>query len=141
MKDLAIIYWSGTGNTEAMANAIADGAKEAGSSVKLLDVDSATIEDVTSASVLAFGCPSMGDEVLEEMSFEPFIESLEGNDIKKPTLLFGSYDWGDGQWMREWADRMKGYGSLLINDGHIVNNEPGDDDIKELQDLGASLVK
>lgn len=141
MKDLTIIYWSGTGNTKAMATAIAKGASEAGASVKLLEAGFASISDVTSAEALAFGCPAMGDEVLEEDTFEPFIQSLKGEDIKKPTLLFGSYDWGDGEWMHQWMERMEGYGSDLIHEGYMVNNDPQDDEINELQLLGATLVK
>ena len=122
--DVAIIYWSGSGNTEAMANLISKGAEEAGAAVSLKNVSAATPADVAAADVVLLGCPSMGDEVLEESEFEPFVESITGSVSGKKMGLFGSYGWGDGQWMRDWVDRMKGAGAALIDDGLIVNEAP-----------------
>ncbi len=140
MKKISIIYWSGTGNTEAMAEAVAEGAKDGGSSVKVLKVEEAAKEDVINANAVAFGCPSMGAEVLEEESMEPFIESISDIDYTdKPVALFGSYDWGDGEWMRDWESRMKGYGAALVDEGLIVNLTPGDEEISLCKKLGKKL--
>ena len=95
---VSIVYWSGTGNTEAMANAVAEGAKNTGAEVELLPV---------SADALLFGCPAMGSEELEESEFEPFFSSVEGSLSGKKVGLFGSYDWGDGEWMRTWQQRVE----------------------------------
>ena len=122
--NVAIIYWSGSVNTEAMANLISKGAEEAGAAVSLKNVSAATPADVAAADVVLLGCPSMGDEVLEESEFEPFVESITGSVSGKKMGLFGSYGWGDGQWMRDWVDRMKGAGAALIDDGLIVNEAP-----------------
>ena len=141
MKNMAIIYWSATGNTEAMALAIAEGAKKVGVSVKVLEVGSASKEDVLKADAVALGCPSMGAEELEEEEMEPFVASLEMENLKgKPMALFGSYDWGDGQWMREWMDRMTKLGVLLIEDGLIVQNTPDKEGIDNCQALGVRLA-
>ena len=99
---MTVIYWSATGNTEAMAQAIAQGAKEAGADAALLSVDAASAEDALQADLLALGCPAMGAEELEEGEFAPFFESIEGSLAGKKLALFGSYDWGDGEWMRSW---------------------------------------
>lgn len=138
---ISVIYWSGTGNTEAMAKAIAEGAKAQGATVSLLSVDQASLDDVINADGIALGCPSMGAEQLEDSEMEPFVESLEGKVSGKPTVLFGSYDWGSGDWMRDWEARMEGYGAKLVAEGLIVNLTPADDDLENCRNLGASLVK
>ncbi|MBN2221061.1 MAG: flavodoxin domain-containing protein, partial [Vallitaleaceae bacterium] len=94
MKSISIIYWTGTGNTELMAEAISDGAKNAGAQVKLIEVSSASLEDFNNADVVAFGCPSMGNEELEESEMEPYISSIEGYAENKKLFLFGSFGWG-----------------------------------------------
>lgn len=140
MKKISIVYWSGTGNTEKMAEAIAAGAQEEKNEVKLLSVDKATKEDVLNSDVLAFGCPSMGSEELEESEMEPFISEIEKENISgKPVALFGSFDWGDGQWMRDWEDRMKAAGVNLIDEGLIIQNTPDDEGIKMCTELGKKL--
>ncbi len=131
----AVIYWSGTGNTEAMANAVAEGA----------GADLFTVSDfsgsIAELDAVAFGCPAMGAEVLEEDEFEPFFTSIEGDLSGKKVLLFGSYGWGDGEWMRNWADRTKAAGATLVGDeGYIVNEAPTDDDVAKLKALGAELA-
>lgn len=141
MKNITIIYWSATGNTEAMALAIAEGAKKAGGDAKLLEVARASKEDVLKADVVALGCPSMGAEELEEEDMEPFIQSLESEDLKgKPMILFGSYDWGDGQWMREWMERMAKLGVVLIDEGLILQNTPDEEGIQKCQEIGDKLA-
>jgi flavodoxin short chain len=131
----AVIYWSGTGNTEAMANAVAEGA---GADLFTVSDFSGSVADF---DAIAFGCPAMGAEVLEEDEFEPFFTSIEGNLSGKKVLLFGSYGWGDGEWMRNWEERTKTAGAVLVGDeGYIVNEAPSDDDLAKLKALGAELA-
>lgn len=140
MKKISIIYWSGTGNTQKMAEAIAEGARAGGNEINLLSVDKATKEDVLNSDAVAFGCPSMGSEELEETEMEPFICEIEKENINgKPIALFGSYDWGDGQWMRDWEDRMKAVGVNLIEEGLIIRNTPDDEGLKMCRELGKKL--
>lgn len=123
----AIIYWSGTGNTSAMAEAIQEGMQQGGAQVTLLSVDQADAGMIEQYEKIAFGCPSMGDEVLEEYEFAPFFSSVEGKLSGKKVALFGSYGWGDGQWMREWAERVKGTGANLYDEGLIMQETPEKD--------------
>lgn len=141
MKNIVIIYWSGTGNTEAMANAIAEGARIDEVEVKLLNVSDASVQDVINAEVVALGCPSMGAEELEESEMEPFVEAISQAVSNKKLVLFGSYGWGDGEWMRNWQDNMEGYGAKLLQDGLIINNEPDDEGIELCRKLGKKLSK
>ena len=135
-----IIFWSGTGNTEAMAEAIYNGSKKSENS-KLLTVDKATIDDVKEADVLFLGCPSMGVEELEESEMEPFMESISKDILGKKIVLFGSYGWGDGEWMRTWCDRAKDAGAELVEDeGLICNNTPDDEGLAACRELGGKLV-
>ena len=120
---VSIVYWSGTGNTEAMANAVAEGAKGTGAEVELLPVSAAS-EDVLASDALILGCPAMGAEQLEESEFEPFFSAIEGKLAGKKVGLFGSYDWGDGEWMRTWQERVVIAGGNMITDGIIANNAP-----------------
>jgi len=141
MKNISIIYWSATGNTEKMAMAIAEGANVEGNIVKVIEVVKASKDDVLKADAVAFGCPSMGAEVLEEDEMEPFVQSLETENLKdKPMVLFGSYDWGDGQWMREWDDRMKSLGVKLLADGLTIQNTPDEEGLTLCRQLGTRLV-
>ncbi len=138
---MKIIYWSATGNTEAMANAIFEGAKNAGAEVELFSVDSISAQDALSADLLALGCPAMGCEVLEESEFEPFFAELEGNLSGKKVALFGSYDWGDGQWMRDWKSRVCDAGGILFkNEGLIINNTPDQDGLNDCANFGAGFA-
>lgn len=141
MKNVTIIYWSGTGNTKAMANAIAEGAKSTGASVftsAVCDADTALIK---AADVVFLGCPSMGAEVLEESEMEPFVASLEATDVSgKPMGLFGSYDWGNGEWMSDWVDRMKELGAVVDGEGLITRLTPDDATLAACRELGARLA-
>lgn len=141
MKNITIIYWSGTGNTEAMANAIAEGAKSADAEVKLMEVDKASLDDAKNADVLIMGCPSMGSEVLEEDEMEPFVESLEGNVDGKAVALFGSYGWGSGEWMADWDERMQGYGAKLVCESLIINETPDEAGLEDCKKFGAAAAK
>lgn len=138
---IEVIYWSGTGNTEAMANILADAAKEAGADVSISTVSNTTVEKALSADVLALGCSSMGDEVLEESEMEPFVTSIENSLSGKKVALFGSYGWGDGAWMRDWTERLSSKGAIIINgEGFIAQDAPDDDAAAGLKDLGKALV-
>ena len=132
---VSIVYWSGTGNTEAMANAVAEGVKNAGAEAELLPVSAAS-GDVIGSDALLFGCPAMGSEELEESEFEPFFSSIEGKLAGKKVGLFGSYDWGDGEWMRAWQERVVAAGGNMIEDGVIANNAPDDTALAACRALG-----
>lgn len=131
----AVIYWSGTGNTEAMAKAIAEGA---GADIFTVSEFGGSVSDY---DVIAFGCPAMGAEVLEEEEFEPFFTSVEGSLSGKKVILFGSYGWGDGEWMRNWEERTKATGAEIVDGaGVMVNETPSDDDLANLKELGARFA-
>ena len=141
MSKVAIVYWSGTGNTEAMANAVAEGLKEVGSEVELYTAGEFDASKITEFDAVAFGCPAMGAEVLEEDEFEPFFTEIESKLSGKKFFLFGSYGWGDGEWMRNWQERVTAAGAELIGDeGYTVNEAPSDDDLAKLKAIGAELV-
>ncbi len=140
MNKVAIVYWSGTGNTEKMATCIADGVKEAGGESKLLSPSEFSADCFKDYSVVAFGCPSMGSEQLEDGEFEPMFTGLEGSLSGKKIALFGSYGWGDGQWMRDWCERCSS-ASLYDENGLIINETPDDDDQEACRELGRGLAK
>lgn len=141
MSKMSIIYWSQTGNTAAMAQAIAEGAQSAGVEVKLLDVSQAGAGDVSGSDLVAFGCPAMGAEVLEEDEFEPFFASVEGGLSGKKVALFGSYGWGDGQWMRDWQDRTEKDGAKLYGgEGLIINEAPDDSGLEQCREFGKGFA-
>ncbi|KGM97230.1 flavodoxin [Clostridium novyi A str. 4552] len=141
MKELVIIYWSGTGNTESMANAVAEGAKIDDVNVKLMNVSEAKVEDIENADSVALGCPSMGAEQLEEAEMEPFVDSISSAIKGKKLVLFGSYGWGNGEWMEDWEERMTGYGANVVDDCLIINNTPDDEGIEKCKELGETLAK
>ncbi|CBK77229.1 flavodoxin, short chain [[Clostridium] cf. saccharolyticum K10] len=141
MEQVLIVYWSGTGNTAAMAEMVAEGIKEAGREAVILPAEEASVADVEKYSAIAMGCPSMGDEVLEESTMEPFVEEIEGSVSGKTLGLFGSYGWGDGQWMRDWTDRMKQAGASVIGgEDAICNGAPDADAEATLKELGKRLA-
>ncbi|MCR5702740.1 MAG: flavodoxin [Lachnospiraceae bacterium] len=140
MSKIAVVFWSGTGNTAAMAVAVEAGAKDSGAEVSVFGPDEFTADKVSEFDAIAFGCPAMGAEVLEETSYEPMFADVEGSLSGKKIALFGSYGWGDGQWMREWEDRCNAAGANLVCDGVMANNAPSDDDLEECRNLGAALV-
>ncbi|MCD7742627.1 MAG: flavodoxin [Ruminococcus sp.] len=131
-----VIYWTGTGNTEAMANAVAEGA-----GVNPVTVSEFS-EDITQYDRIALGCPAMGAEELEESEFEPFFSEIENKISGKTVGLFGSYGWGDGEWMRLWQDRVTAAGASLLNgEGLIINEAPDDDGLESCRALGEQLIK
>jgi flavodoxin short chain len=141
VKKILIVYWSGTGNTETMAKQVAKAAQDAGAEVTCKPVSEASGDMVKAAEALAFGCPAMGAEVLEENEMEPFIAGLSQAELGGKALgLFGSFDWGDGQWMRDWVERMKGLGALVDGEGIISQLVPGEDGLSKCGDLGKRLA-
>ena len=140
MSKVAVVYWSSTGNTQTMAEAVAEGAKEKGVEVSLIEAGSFDAAQAADYDAFAFGCPAMGDEVLEEDEFEPMFASVEGELAGKKVALFGSYGWGDGQWMRDWEDRCKGNGIALAADSVIANDAPDDEAVASCKALGAALA-
>lgn len=136
MNKTAVIYWSGTGNTQAMAEAVAQGAEG-----QLFAVSEISAAEAAAYDALALGCPAMGDEVLEENEFEPFFSELEASLAGKKVALFGSYGWGNGQWMREWQERAVSAGAQLCGgEGLILNETPDADGLAACQKLGADLA-
>ena len=132
----AVIFWSGTGNTEAMAKAVAEGA-----GVEATPVSSFS-GDLSDYEAVALGCPAMGAEELEDSEFEPFYSANESKLAGKNVALFGSYDWGDGEWMRLWADRVKAAGANIVDgEGLIANNTPDEDALTKCKALGEKLAK
>ena len=141
MSKVAVVYWSSTGNTEAMANAVAEGAKAAGAEVISFESADFSADKVDEFDAIAFGCPAMGAEELEDGTVEPFVSELEGFASGKKVALFGSYDWGDGEWMRTWAERMEQAGAQIVGgEGLICHGTPGADAIDECESLGREVA-
>ena len=142
MSKTAVIYWSGTGNTEAMATAIFEGAKEVNSETKMFTVSEISAAEASEYDTLILGCPAMGAEVLEESEFEPFFTELESKHNGKNVALFGSYGWGDGEWMRNWEERTVSSGAKLVNgEGLMINEAPDDDGLEQCKLLGKTAVQ
>lgn len=141
METVKIVFWSQGGNTAAMAAAVAEGVQEAGSKAEIINVNDASAADLQSMKGFALGCPAMGAEVLEEMEMEPFMCELEGSLAGKSVGLFGSYGWGDGQWMRDWEERCKAAGAAVVGgEGVICQETPDDDAIASCRALGRALA-
>ncbi|ESE29963.1 flavodoxin [Eubacterium brachy ATCC 33089] len=140
MSKVAVVYWSGTGNTEMMAAQVKKGAEEAGAEVTMFTAAEFGPEKIDDFDAIAFGCPSMGAEVLEESEFDPMFTACEGKLGGKKIALFGSYGWGDGQWMRDWEERCNGAGVTFATDYVIVNETPDADGDAACQELGKALV-
>ena len=141
MSKIAVVYWSGTGNTEAMANAVLEGVKEAGAEGELLNCGEFDAAKVADYDAIAFGCPAMGDEVLEEGEFEPMFEGCVSALKDKKIALFGSYGWGDGEWMRNWVARMEEAGAQVYGgEDAICMNEPDSEAEEKLEALGKELA-
>lgn len=140
MSKVAVVYWSGTGNTEAMAKAVEEGIKGAGAEATLLTSAEFNASKVADFDAIAFGCPAMGAEVLEESEFDPMFTGVESSLKDKKIALFGSYGWGDGEWMRNWEDRCKAAGAVLAAESVMANNDPDADAVASCKALGAALV-
>ena len=140
MSNIAVVYWSGTGNTGAMANAVSEGAKNAGANVTLYTAAEFSAFMVDDFDAIAFGCPAMAAEVLEEYEFEPMFSDCQSRLTGKKIALFGSYGWGDGEWMRSWEDTCRSTGTVLACDSVICQGAPDDDGEADCRSLGAALV-
>ncbi len=140
MSKIAVVYWSGTGNTEAMAEAVAQGARQTGASVSRFTAPEFSASQVEEYDAIAFGCPSMGAEQLEESEFEPMFTDCQGKLSGKKIALFGSYGWGDGEWMRNWEDTCRDIGAVLACDSVICQETPDEEAEVSCRKLGAALV-
>ena len=140
MEKTAVIYWSGTGNTKAMAEAITQGLKHKSAEVHLFDVLDITGEQAILYEKLVLGCPSMGAEVLEESAFEPFFTEIEKDLGGKKVALFGSYGWGDGEWMRDWETRTENAGAQLFEEGSILGDKPTSEGEDECYQFGKKFA-
>ena len=140
MSKVAIVYWSGTGNTEQMAQQVAEGAAQAGAEVSLFSSAEFGADQIDAFSAVAFGCPSMGSEQLEESEFDPMFQACRAMLNGKKIALFGSYGWGDGQWMRDWEESCHGDGAVLAADPVICNETPDDEANENCRSLGKALA-
>lgn len=137
MADVSIIYWSGTGNTKIMAEELEKELLSKGKSVDICDVEEATPELIKDSSYVALGCPSMGAEELEAV-MDDYVDAIDVKD--KNVVLFGSYDWGDGQWIRDWQERMESKGALMRAEGLNIHLTPEDEDIEKCKELARQLI-
>lgn len=140
MSKVAVVYWSGTGNTAKMADAVAEGAKGAGAEAEVIECSSFSSANVSEYDTIAFGCPAMGAEVLEEAEFDPMFTELEGTLQGKKIGLFGSWGWGGGAWMTDWEERCKNDGAVLLMPGVMCQDTPDDAALEECRALGAALA-
>ena len=142
MDKVYVVYWSQSGNTQAMAEAIGKGVTDAGKEAEVIFVSEASTEVLKNAKGFALGCPAMGAEVLEEAEMEPFVCEIEGFAAGKTIALFGSYGWGDGEWMRDWEARMQNAGAELVGGAGVMCNEaPDADAVAACKALGAQMVQ
>ena len=140
MKKTAVIYWSGTGNTKQMAEAVLEGMKSAGAEAALLEAAQVDASTFSGVDAVAFGCPAMGSEVLEEMEFEPMFSACKSHLSGKKVALFGSYGWGDGEWMRTWEESCREKGANLACDSVICQETPDDEALSACRSLGEALA-
>ena len=140
MKKTAVVFWSGTGNTESMANAVLEGMKAAGAEAELFTSEQADAAKLALFDAIAFGCPAMGAEELEETEFAPMFDAVKGSLSGKDAALFGSYGWGDGEWMRTWEESAGNAGAILACDSVMANEEPDDEAKTACRNLGQTLA-
>ena len=141
MSKAAVIYWSQTGNTEQMATAIAEGIREGGMECDLLSVADTNAGAAAGYDKIALGCPAMGAEVLEEAEFDPFFTELENRLVGRKVALFGSYGWGDGQWMRDWVQRTNDANANIYTDeGLMINETPDEDGLAKCREFGKGFA-
>ena len=139
MSKVAVVYWSGTGNTQAMADMVADGIREAGGDAEIFTATEFVPDNVAEFDAFAFGCPAMGDEELEDMEFEPMYSAVEPLLGNKKTMLFGSFSWNDGEWMEIWEGNAKGAGINLVGTV-IARDYPDSDAEEECKRIASALV-
>ncbi len=135
---IGIIYWTGTGNTEAMANAICEGVESAGVQAEVINISDGT-PDISAFDKCMYGCPAMGAEELEEAEFAPFWESIKGKLAGKEVALFGSYEWADGEWMDTWKEDAEAAGAKVVT--LIAYDNPDDAAVQQCKDFGAQFAK
>lgn len=141
MDKIQVVFWSQGGNTQAMAEAVAKGIQDAGKEAEVVFVSDASLDELKKANAFALGCPAMGAEVLEESEMEPFVCDVESFVSGKTIALFGSYGWGDGQWMRDWVERMNAAGAKVLNGEGVISQEaPDDEAIAQCEALGKQLA-
>ena len=141
MSKISVVYWSQTGNTMEMANAVGEGITAAGGEAEVAEVGGFDASSLANEAAFALGCPAMGAEVLEESEMEPFVAEVEKIASGKTVALFGSYGWGDGQWMRDWVDRMTAAGATVLTGEGVICMEAPDDSVKEqLKEIGKQLA-
>jgi len=141
MDKIYVVFWTQGGNTGLMAQAVGDGITAAGKEPVFVSPSEANIDDLVAANAFALGCPAMGDEVLEESEMEPFVAELESKVAGKTIGLFGSYGWGDGQWMRDWVSRMQAAGATIATgDGVIAQEAPDDEAVAKCNELGKAIA-
>lgn len=140
MSKVAVVYWSGSGNTEMMAGAVADGAKKKGADADLIYCTDFSANQVADYDAIAFGCPAMGAEVLEESEFQPMFDDVTAALNGKKIALFGSYGWGSGEWMENWEQACKDAGAVLATESVMCNNTPDDEGLLNCEALGAALA-
>lgn len=140
MSKVAVVYWSGTGNTEIMASAVAEGIREAGGEAEMISVSGFSADSINGYDAIAWGCPAMGDEVLEESEFQPVWDECKGKLGSKKIALFGSYGWGDGQWIRDWEKECQDLGLNLACDYVMANDSPDDAAREACIALGKALA-
>ena len=141
MKKTAVVYWSGTGNTQAMAEAVAEGMKSAGAEVALLTPDQVKGAELALYDAIAFGCPAMGSEVLEEMEFQPMFDACKRSLGGKSAALFGSYGWDDGEWMRSWEKDCGDAGINLVCESVICCDAPDEQILESCRAVGKKLAQ
>ena len=140
MSKVAVVYWSGTGNTKSMAALVKEGAEAAGAEAVLFTASKFSADQMDSFDAIAFGCPSMGDEVLEESEFEPMFSGCEAKLQGRKIALFGSYGWGDGEWMRNWEETCRKDGAYFACDYVICNEEPDKEAKEACREMGKALA-
>ena len=136
MNKVAVVYWSGTGNTQAMAEAVANAA-----GAELFTADAFSGEKLDAYDAIGFGCPSMGSEQLEESEFEPMFEGCKSHLNGKKVALFGSYGWGDGEWMRNWEAECLSLGANMVCECVICQETPDDEALAACEALGRALAE
>ena len=141
MSKIAVIYWSGTGNTKQMAEAVLEGMKSAGAEAALLEAAQVDASTFSGVDAVAFGCPAMGSEVLEEMEFQPMFDACKRSLGGKRVALFGSYGWGDGEWMRTWESDCDSAGVNLVCESVICTETPDDAALEACRALGKALAE
>lgn len=140
MNKIAVVFWTGTGNTELMANEVAAGAREAGAEVSVFNTSAFKVESANEFDKFALGCPAMGAEELEDSEFQPMYDQLKKQISGKKVVLFGSYGWGGGEWMNPWKEDAANAGLVLADDPLAIEGSPDDDGNAKCHELGKVLA-